>query len=140
MASCMLLDANLPKVYRSEVILTVTFIQNRLPFRVVGKTPFELWTGNKLNLKDLRLFGCEAYVWIPDAKCKKLDPRSKKLVFVGYSGCHKHCRFLDVQTNRVIDSRDAQFLELENGSEQQETRMPLEEKHLEGFVPDIAER
>lgn len=138
MASCMLLDANLPKVYWGEAILTATFIQNRLPSRAVDKTPFELWTGSKPNLKDLRIFGCEAYVWIPDAKRKKFDPRSKKLVFVGYSGSHKGYRFLDVKTNRVIISRDAQFLELVNGPEQlEETCAPLEEERQEGFVPDI---
>lgn len=137
MASCMLLDANLPKRYWGEATLTATFIQNRLPSRAVDKTPFELWTGNKPNLTDLRIFGCEAYVRVPDAKRKKFDPRSKKLVFVGYSGCHKGYRFLDVETNRIIISRDAEFLELANGSEQQEEATALPEmQREERSVPD----
>lgn len=137
MASCMLLDANLPKRYWGEAILTATFIQNRLPSRAVDKTPFELWTGSQPNLKDLRIFGCEAYVRVPDAKRKKFDPRSKKLVFVGYSGCHKGYRFLDVETDRIIVSRDAEFLELVNGSEQKEEASALPEmQREEQHVPD----
>lgn len=137
MANCMLLDAGLPKCYWGEAILTANYVQNRMPSRSVDKTPYELWTGTPPDLADLKVFGCEAYVHVPDAKRKKFDPKAKKLVFVGYSTQHKGYRFLDRATNRVVISRDVKFLELGNGSEQPEENpeeVSLEEE-AEVLVP-----
>lgn len=131
MANCMLLDAGLPKCYWGEAVLTANFVQNRLPSRAVDKMPFELWTGRVPNLAELRVFGCEAYVHIPDQKRKKFDPRARKLIFVGYSSQHKGYRFLDRETNRITISRDARFLELGNGSEQLEERPVISDAPVE---------
>lgn len=120
MANCMLLDANLPKRYWGEAVLTAAYTQNRLPSRVVERTPYEMWTGSKPDLTRFRVFGCAAYVHIPDSKRKKFDPKAQKLVFVGYSDHHKGFRFLDRATDRIVISRDARFMELASGSEQQE--------------------
>lgn len=117
MAICMLADAGLGKLYWGEAVMTAAYLQNRLPSRVVSKTPYELWTGRKPRFEHLRVFGCDAYVHVPDAKRSKLDEKSIKLTFVGYSEDHKGYRFLDRATNRVTLSRDARFIELENGSE-----------------------
>ena len=113
----MLADAGLGKLYWGEAVMTAAYLQNRLPSRVVSKTPYELWTGRKPRFEHLRVFGCDAYVHVPDAKRSKLDEKSIKLTFVGYSEDHKGYRFLDRATNRVTLSRDARFIELENGSE-----------------------
>lgn len=118
MAVCMLLDANLDKKYWGEAIATAAYIQNRLPSRSVAKTPMELWCGEKPDLSRLKVFGCEAFVYIPDAKRVKLDSRASKLLFVGYACGSKAYRFLDKQTNKIVISRDARFLEL--GSQLQE--------------------
>ncbi|XP_058445323.1 uncharacterized protein LOC131426531 [Malaya genurostris] len=48
----------------------------------------------------------------------KLDEKSVKLSFVGYSEDHKGYRFLDRSTHFITISRDARFIELNNGSEQ----------------------
>ena len=50
-----------------------------------------------------------AYVWIPDAKRTKLDSKSQKLMFTGYSHTHKAYRLIDVNTDRLIFSRDVVF-------------------------------
>lgn len=120
MANCLLLDAGLPKRYWGEAVMTAVHLQNRLPTRAVQRTPYELWTGQKPDFKQLRVFGCQAYVHIPDAKRKKFEPKAEKLIFVGYSEHHKGYRFLNRNTDRIIISRDARFVELGNGSEQRE--------------------
>ncbi|KXJ80258.1 hypothetical protein RP20_CCG025870 [Aedes albopictus] len=137
MANCMLLDAGLPKRYWGEAIMTAAFIQNRLPSRATDRTPFELWTGSKPDFSRFRVFGCEAYVYVPDAKRKKFDAKSKKLTFVGYSDNHKGYRFVDRETNRITVSRDARFIELGNGSEQQEEQVTPPEMSVD---PEVAER
>ena len=45
MAKCMLLDAGLPLKYWGEAVMTAVYLQNRLPTKATGKTPFELWNG-----------------------------------------------------------------------------------------------
>lgn len=135
MAICLLADANMTKLYWGEAVMTAAYLQNRLPSRVVKGTPFELWTGRKSDIKHLRVFGCEAYVHIPDVKRSKLDPKAVKLRFVGYSEDHKGYRFLDPTTNRITISRDAKFLEHSDGSEQQELEVPCGESEAEIEIP-----
>jgi hypothetical protein len=43
-----------------------------------------LWNGIVPNLSYLRIFGSPGYVHIPDELHKKLDPKSRKGIFVGY--------------------------------------------------------
>lgn len=114
----MLLDANLQLKYWGEAIATATYLQNRLPSRAIERTPYELWTGQKPSYDGLRIFGCEAYVHLPEVKRTKLETKAQKLIFVGYSEEHKGYRFLDCETNKIIISRDVSFIELESCSGQ----------------------
>lgn len=121
MAVCMLLDAGLEKRFWGEAIAAAAYIQNRLPSRSVQKTPFELWTGHKPDVGNLKVFGCQAYVHIPDVKRSKLDSKAEKLIFVGYDCKAKAYRFLDQAKGKIIISRDARFLEV--GSDLQEEKV-----------------
>lgn len=120
MASCMLLDAKLPKRYWGEAIMTAAYVQNRLPSRVIDKTPYEKWFGVAPVLSHFRIFGSPAYVHIPAVKRSKFDSKAKKLLFVGYCEDRKAYRFLDPETDRITVSRDAQFIEHRNGSHELE--------------------
>ena len=42
------------------------------------------WTGSKPNYDKLRIFGCKVYALIPEDDRRKLEPRSRKCVFLGY--------------------------------------------------------
>ncbi|XP_062533608.1 uncharacterized protein LOC134202604 [Armigeres subalbatus] len=48
----------------------------------------------------MKVFGCDAYVYIPDSKRRKMQTRSQKLTFVGYACGSKAYRFLDKRTNK----------------------------------------
>lgn len=135
MEICLLADANMTKLYWGEAVMTAAYLQNRLPSRVVKRTPFELWTGRKSDIGHFRVFGCEAYVHIPDVKRSKLDQKAVKLRFVGYSEDHKGYRFLDQTTNRITVSRDARFLEHGDGSEQQQPEVLCEDSEQEIEIP-----
>ena len=41
---------------------TNAFLLNRIPSKVVEKTPYELWTGKRPGLSFLKIWGCDAYV------------------------------------------------------------------------------
>ena len=84
-ARSMLQTAKLPNSFWGEAVATVCYLQNRSYSKsVLSKTPYEVWTGNKPDISHLRVFGCPAYVHIPDEKRKKLEPKSMKCLFIGY--------------------------------------------------------
>ena len=69
------------------------YIQNRCPHQILGqKTPHEFWSGHKPSVGHLRVFGSIAYAHVPDQQRKKLEDKSKKLVFVGYDDKSKAYR------------------------------------------------
>jgi hypothetical protein len=77
-------------------VSTAIYVRNRCPSKAVsGKIPEELWGQKRINLSHLRVFGSEAYVYIPKQKRRTLVPRSEKKIFVGYSESSKAYRLLE---------------------------------------------
>jgi hypothetical protein len=84
------------KRYWAEAVNTAIYVRNWCPSKAVsGKIPEELWGQKRISLSHLRTFGCEAYVHIPKQKRRKLDQKSEKKIFVGYSESRKAYRLLD---------------------------------------------
>ena len=108
----MLADAGLGKEYWGFAVLAAAYLYNRSPSRVLGgRTPFEFWTGEKPDLSNLRIFGCQAWVQVPKQRRKKWDEKSVKLIFVGYPEDYKAYRFIDPKTKSLVVSRDVVFIE-----------------------------
>jgi hypothetical protein len=53
------------------------------------KTPEEKFTGVKLEVIHLRIFGFLVYIHVPKEKRMKLEPSGNKGIFVGYSETSK---------------------------------------------------
>ena len=72
----------LPLLFWGYALETAAFTLNRAPSKSVETTPYELWFGQKPKLSFLKVWGCDAYVkkFQPD----KLEPKSKKCVFIEY--------------------------------------------------------
>ena len=51
-----------------------------------------MFTGKKLEVSHLKIFGCPVYVHIPKEKRTKLDTSEKKGIFVGYCEVSKAFR------------------------------------------------
>ena len=47
--------------------------------------PEKKYTSIKVDISHFKVFGCIAYVHIPDEKRTKMDPKAKKCIFIGYS-------------------------------------------------------
>lgn len=110
-ARCMLQDAGLKKEFWAEAVNTAVYLKNRSPTKaVMGCTPEERWSGKKENISYLRIFGCQAYAL--QHKRDKLDPKSKKYIFVGYCDDTKGYRLIDPAcTKNVIKARNVTFVE-----------------------------
>lgn len=109
---CLLFDANLPKTYWAEAMNMAAYLINRSICASLGdKTPEEVYTGEKIDLSNLKIFGSGVMVHVPKANRKKLDRKSRKLIFVGYDSDTKGYRCIDEKTRKLTISRDVIFHE-----------------------------
>ena len=73
------------------------------------KTPIEVLLNEQPDYTFLKVFGCACWPHLRPYNKRKLEFRSKKCVFLGYSSLHKGYKCLHVPTNRVYISRDVVF-------------------------------
>lgn len=108
----MLFDADLPKEYWGEAVATAVYLINRSPATgIEGKTPEEVWSGHKPDLKHLKVFGCRAMAQIPKERRQKWDSKAEEFIFTGYDDNTKGYRLIDPETHRVVKRRNVVFLE-----------------------------
>ena len=112
-ARTMMAQAGLSDKYWAEAVVTGTYLRNRVPRSFKEKTtPFEKWYEKNPDLSHLRVFGCMAYAYIPDANRKdKLSKKAEKLRFIGYSLQTKAYRLINDDTGKIIVRRDVIFNE-----------------------------
>ena len=80
----------MPHSFWAEAVSTAIYIMNRTPTVAIHDvTPEESFTGKKPDLSHLKVFGCIAYVHVPDELRTKLDPKAEKCISIGYS--HFRC-------------------------------------------------
>ena len=78
MIRSMMAQANLPISFWGDSLLIAAYILNRVPSKSVPTTLYELWTGAKPNLENLRPWGCAGFVHSTSHKYRKLGPRVRK--------------------------------------------------------------
>ena len=119
----MIRDAQLPHKFWAEALSTAVFLRNRSPTSAVpGMTPHQAWSGKKPSVNKLRVFGCAAYSHIPRDERKKLSPKARKCVLLGYGDVTKGYRLYDPIKARVIHSRDVVFDETSLGIEKEQAK------------------
>ena len=69
---------------------------------VIRSNMIEKWNGKKPDISNFKVFGYECWAHIHDDKRKKLDPKSHKCIFIGYSEDSKAYRLFDTSTHSVI--------------------------------------
>ncbi|KAL5569040.1 hypothetical protein UlMin_025615 [Ulmus minor] len=106
-ARAMLMEKGLPKTFWAEAVYTIVYLLNRCPTNAVkDMTAVEAWSGRKPSAKHLKVFGCICYAHIPQEKRSKLDEKTKKGIFLGYSTKSKGYRVYSLRTKKLIISRD----------------------------------
>jgi transposase InsO family protein len=108
-ARTMMNDAKLPMYLWAEAVDTANHVQNRLVNRETLKSPFEILFNKKPRYEQLRRFGCDAYVKIPDEKRRKLNNKATMMKFVGYDEQSKGFRLFDGR--KIVISREVTFVE-----------------------------
>jgi hypothetical protein len=106
----LLFQASIPPTFWVEALHTATLLLNILPTKTLHfSTPHFALFKIVPSYEHLRVFGCTCYPNLSATTSHKLDPRSAKCVFLGYSSHHKGYRCLDPLSNRVILSRHVVF-------------------------------
>ncbi|UYV77601.1 hypothetical protein LAZ67_15001684 [Cordylochernes scorpioides] len=111
-ARCLLHGRKMPLELWAEAVNTAVYLLNRCTTKVLGNsTPYEIWYKRKPSILHLKTFGCNAYVHIPKDNRKKLDRKSIRTFFVGYTETNKNYRMWDPIARKIIISRDVIFTE-----------------------------
>ncbi|MCO5557439.1 hypothetical protein L7F22_011003 [Adiantum nelumboides] len=85
-ARALMAEKNVPRCYWAKAVSTAMYIMNKTPTAAVHNvTPEENFSGKRPDLGHLKLFGCIAYLHVPDELQTKLDPKAEKCIFIGYS-------------------------------------------------------
>jgi len=89
----------------------VCFLQNRIPHKKTGKTPYELWKCYQPNLKYLRVRGCLAKVMLPGPKKRKIGSKTFDCMFLRYAEHIVSYRFLVlnsdiIERNTILETKN----------------------------------
>ena len=79
--------------------MTAAYILNRVSFKVVPSTLYELWKGATSDLNVIGPWGCAAYVHNISHEYGKLGPKAKKCIFIRYLESSKGYIFLGEDIN-----------------------------------------
>ena len=106
----LLVTACLPTLFWLYSIHTFTYIKNRTPHKDLNlSNPLTEWnifnvTRAQIDIYDLRIWGCEAFVL--DEHAKKNSPKAFRCIYLGPCFDHKGSNFYNLYTRKIIHSRN----------------------------------
>jgi len=113
MARTMMRHKDVDQELWADAIRTAVYIKNRVTSWAlpVGKTPFELWTGNKPNVSHMRVFGSTCWVVLHKSHIDgKFGDKAEKGVFSGYPDGSKAYKVI-LDDGKVVKARSVVFAE-----------------------------
>jgi hypothetical protein len=112
MARSMLVEFKSPYNFWAKAISMACHSSNQLYLRkVLNKTPYEILTGSKPNIKYFRVFDCKCFFLRKGVCLCKFDPKALEGIFVGYGAESHTSRVFNKSTGRVEESCSAVFKE-----------------------------
>ena len=117
MARCLLIHANAPLHFWGYAVQHACSIINHLPTAILPTmTPFEAWTGQKPDIKHLKIWGCTAHVLLSSSQFRatggKLAPISTRCMYLGSNSNSSGYLFHDPSSpthHKEIRSGDVSF-------------------------------
>ena len=114
-ARAIMFSSNVPSHFWGEAVLTATYLINRMPSRVLGyKIPSQVLLETYphcrlISTLPAKVFGCS--VFTHSYGQGKLEPKSLKCIFLGYSATQKGYKCYEPRSRKFIVSMDASFHE-----------------------------
>ncbi|KAK2436296.1 hypothetical protein QL285_021298 [Trifolium repens] len=101
----MLHAKNIPYHFWAEAMNTACYVHNRVTLRKgTTSTLYELWKDRKPTVKHFHIFGSECFILADREPRRKLDPKSDKGFFLGYSTNSRAYRVYNTKTQVVMES------------------------------------
>ena len=100
---------NLSTFLWRHALLSAIHLLNKIFFKSVPTTPYELWYSKKLSLGYLKIWGYPAHVKLQHMD--KLEARSLRAHFIGYPKKFMKYYFYLLKDHNVIVNHHAVFLE-----------------------------
>ena len=112
-ARALLFHMHVLKHFWADTISTACFLINQMPSSVLNwDTPYHILFPNKpLFPIEPQIFGCTCFVRDVRPQVSKLDHKSLKCIFLGYSQVHKGYRCYCASLRRCLVSADVMFFE-----------------------------
>jgi hypothetical protein len=108
----MIHDQGLPMFLWAETCNAAVYIKNQCPHKILeDKTPVEAFIDVKPKVSNFHIFGCLVYIHVTIEKRTKLEPSSKKGLFVCYSETSKAYRIYIPKQRKTIVSKDVKLEE-----------------------------
>lgn len=139
MGRCLMKEAKINKMYWPEIMKTVAYLKNRtIANTLENKTPYEIFFGEKPNVKNLKIYGSRVFVRIPEVLRKsKWDDKAKLGVLVGYT----ENGYRVLVNNKIINARHVNVIEesiklicLENDENDSENNVAVESDEVDNSV------
>ena len=104
----MLSNVGLGKEFWVEAMTYACHLINRLPSTTIDdRIQLEVWTGQPVyDYDSLHVFGSTTYYHVKESK---LDPRTKKAIFLGFSSVIKGYRLWCPSSKKIVSNRDVTF-------------------------------
>ena len=103
-------QASMPHKFWDEAASTVVYLINWMPTPLLKFTsPYKLPFSHDPNYNFLCTFGCMCYPYLRHYAATKLDSRSERCAFIGYSAFHHGYRCISMTSGRLYMSRDVIF-------------------------------
>jgi hypothetical protein len=132
---------NVKLMFWAGAVLCAVYVKNMCPYHALGnKIPYEMWYGRIPSVRHLRVFGSTYYALIPKEQRNKLDARSHKCIFLGYTNTTKAYRLYDeVNKNDMTVEWQLDHLESPFESPPRE-EVPTTSSKPEVHLDDVIER
>eukprot|EP00052_Salpingoeca_macrocollata_P029828 m.307283 g.307283 ORF g.307283 m.307283 type:complete len:1084 (-) comp23022_c5_seq5:1469-4720(-) len=114
MLRCMLIDAQLPKEYWAAALVHASRVRNLCPSAPHGgQSPFRLMHGRDPDTTFLHPFGSRCLVHVEDGQRKKLDPKARESLYVGFDIRSKAALLFVPSTKALVRSMHFDVFPLE---------------------------
>jgi hypothetical protein len=124
LARTMLDEYNTPQDLWVEAINIACYASNLLFLqKFLGKTPYELLNGKKLNVSFFRVFGCKCYIYKKRQHLGKFQRCYDIGFLVGYSSKSKAYRVFNHTTGLVEETYDVEFNEYNSSHPKERMRI-----------------
>jgi hypothetical protein len=90
MVHSMMFFKNVKLMYWANEVICAVYVKKSFLYHALqNKNPHEMWYGCIPLVRHLRVFGSTSYALIPNDQIRKIDARSWKCIFLGYSNTTK---------------------------------------------------